>query len=228
MDTLKHIAGDALDSLLASFNMLWSKVYPILDDLALALIVLAIGLKVAGLVSDKIGLVVKKVKIGDLLDKLIFNQVAKLTGVKINANTVITVAVKWFLIATVLIAALDLANMTVVIDFFNQVLGYIPNIIVAVLIVLVGSLLAHLSASLVSAVTKKDNLTKIAKISVNALALIVALTHLATPIVASFGSFIGGLSLSKLQSDALFIGVLILVLLASKDSITKTVENLHK
>ncbi|MBI1857896.1 MAG: hypothetical protein HYR97_02100 [Candidatus Melainabacteria bacterium] len=228
MSTLIDIAGNALDSLYAGFKLLWSQIGPVLDDIALAVIVLALGLTVAGFISDKIGAVVKKIKVGDLLDKLIFAQVAKLTGVKIHATAVITVALRWFLIAIVLLAALDLAHMNVVINFFSDALAYVPNIIVAVLIVIMGSLLAHVAATLVSAVTKKDNLTRIAKIGVNALALIAALTHLATPVIASFGSFIGGLSLSKLQTDAVFIGVLVLVLLASKNAIIKTVENLHK
>lgn len=227
MDKLMNIFSNAWDSLFASFSLLWTKVAPVIPDILLALLVLAIGLTLANFISGRISIVVKAVKVGDLLDNIVFDPVSKLTGVKVNANNVITLSVKWFFIATVIIAALDLAKMSKVIDFFNQALGYLPNIIVAMLIVIVGSLVAGFASFLVSSITKKENLSKAAKTAVNAFALIAALGQLATPIVSSFNQFVGGLSLNSLQANALFIGVLVAVLLASKNGVTKLVDGLH-
>lgn len=228
MNSLKQILGVAVDSLQDSFNLVWSKIAPILPDLAIALVVLALGLTVASFVSDQIAKLVKKIKIGDLLDKIIFAPIAKLTGVKINATSVIAVSVKWFLLAIVLIAALDLAHMAPVVDFVNNAIAFLPNIFAAALVIIAGALVANLAAILVSAVSKKDALANIAKIAVNALALIVAIGYLATPVVGSASGVLAGLNLSKLQADALFIGVLILILLASKSAVSKIIDNLHK
>ena len=207
---------------------MWSIVAPVLPRLALVLAVLIIGLWVAGFISDNLEKIIKKTKAGDLLDKIIFSHITKLTGSKINTSSIVGTAIKWFLVAVVLLSALDLAHLSKVINFFNYAVGYFPNILFAVLIVLAGTLLANLAASLIRFVTKKDNLTAIAKVTINILAFISALSQLVPPIIASLSQLIGQLNLSHLQADVLFIGVLVLVLLASKNTVTKAVENLYK
>jgi hypothetical protein len=228
MNTLNGILKDALKSLDTGFDTLWSVVSPIVPDIVLALIVLAGGLAVAKIVSDKIGDILKWAKIGNFLDVAILVPLSKHTGIKVGAASLISEAIRWFLVAVVLIAALDLANMTRVINFFNQVLAYLPNILTAVLIVIVGSILANFVAKVVNLITKRDNLTATSKVAVNILAFISALGQLVTPLVASFSTFIGQLSLTSLQADILFIGVLLFVLLASKSTVTKAVESLYK
>ena len=91
---------------------------------------------------------------------------------------------------------------------------------------LVGSLIAKLASGIVGGITKDTNITRIARISVNAFALLAALTHLVTPLAASFNGFMGSLSLSGLQADAAFIGVLLVVLFANRNAVTKTVDSL--
>lgn len=228
MNTLNGILKDIWKSLDTGFDTLWSVISPIVPDIVLALIVLAVGLTVAKIVSDKIGDILKWAKIGNFLDVAILVPLSKHTGIKIGAAGLVSEAVRWFLIAVALIAALDLANMTKVINFFNQVLAYLPNILTAVLIVIVGSILADFVAKVVKLITKKDNLTATSKVAVNILAFISALGQLVTPLVASFSAFISQLSLTSLQADILFIGVLLFVLLASKATVTKAVESLYK
>ena len=227
MDIFKTITTDAWHSLHASFNLLWSKVAVILPSLLLVLIVLAVGLWIASFLTDKITTIVKKSKLDGLLDKIVA-PVSKITGAKINVSTVIGVSVKWFLIAVVLIAALDLADLNEVIDFFNQAIGYIPKIFVAALIILAGSLIASLAGAVVKLVSKSDGMTTTAKAAVNTLAFIAALSQIATPLIAALNQFVGKLSLSHLQADVLFIGLLVLILFASKNAVAKTVENLYK
>ena len=228
MKLLSGLLKDAWGSIDAGFDTLWSVIAPVIPNIVLALIVLAAGLTVASFVSDKIGLLLKKAKIGDFLDAIILIPLSKHTGIKIGATALVSEATKWFLVAVSLIAALDLAHMTKVISFFNQVLGYLPNILTAVLIVIVGSMLADFVGKIVKLLTKKDNLTATSKVAVNILAFISALGQLVTPIVASFSAFITQLSLSNLQADILFIGVLVFVLLASKSTVIKAVEGLYK
>ena len=226
MDILKVVTTDAVGSLQHSFNMLWSKLSPILLPLVLIVIFMSIGLWLANFISDKIGAIVKKSKLDVVLDR-IMAPVLKFTGTKVNSLGIILGSVRWFLIATVLIAALDLAGLGSVIDFFNQILAYLPNIFVSALILIAGSMLANLASAIVSTVSK-NGFSTTAKVAVNALALIAALSQLVTPIVGSLSQFIGHLNLPKLQADVLFVGVLVLALLASKNAVTKTVENLYK
>ena len=228
MDMLKEALSDAWGSLHASFDLLWSKLSPILFPIVLIVIFLGVGLWVAGFISDKVGALIKKSKIDSLVDKVI-HPISKLSGTKVSASGVISGTVKWFLIATVLIAALDLASLHSVIDFFNNTVKFLPNVLAAALIVIVGSMLGSLAAYIVDAVSKGEgNIANIAQAAVNTLAFIAALSLLVTPVMASFSQFTAGLNLSSLQADVFVIGVLLLILLASKNAITKTIEGLLK
>lgn len=226
MKFVNEILTSGWGSLHASFNLLWSKISPILLPLVLIVLFLSIGLLIVNFISDKFGAIVKKVKLDNALDRVIA-PVLKFTGTKLNLSSIVVESVRWFLIGTVLIAGLKLANLGSVIDFFNQALAYLPNIFASALILIVGSLIANLAAFIVGTVSK-GNFATTSKVAVNALALIAALSQLITPLIGSLSQFIGHLSLSKIQADVLFIGILVLALLASKNIVTKTVESLYK
>ena len=98
---------------------------------------------------------------------------------------------------------------------------------IAALIIIAGSMLSKLAAT-VAGFVSNNGFPNTAKVAVNALAMIAALSQLVTPIVGSLNHFIGGLNLSKLQADVLFIGIILLVLLASKNTVMKTVEGFYK
>lgn len=226
MTILKSLPVDVIGALQHSFNMLWAKISHLLLPIILIVVFLSIGLWVVNFVSDKIGILVKKSKVDDFLNKVIA-PVLEMTGTKINLSGVITESIRWFLIAVVLVAAFDMANLNSVIGFFNQILSYLPNVFVAALILIVGSLLANLAGFIVGMIMKGNFITT-AKVAVSVLAFIAALAKIVTPIIGSLSQFIGHLSLSKLQADVLFIGVLVLVVYASRNAVTKTVENLYK
>lgn len=226
MNILKSLVASASDSLSHSFNLLWSTVSPILLPLFFTLVFLGVGLLVANVISDKVGAIVKKTKIDALLDKILA-PVLKLTGTKISTGSVIASSIKWFLIAVVVIAGLDLADLDGVIAFLKQGANYLPNVFISALILIAGSLLANLAATIVGFVSRNGFPTA-AKVAVNTLAFIAALSQLVTPIIGSLSQFIGQLSLSKLQGDVLFIGILVIALVASRSAITKTVESLYK
>ena len=52
--------------------------------------------------------------------------------------------VKWFLVIVFLVASLEILGLSQVTDFLkNVVLGYLPNVIVAALILVVAAFIAH-------------------------------------------------------------------------------------
>ena len=168
-----------------------------------------------------------KGKIDDLLDKVILSHFSKLAGVKVSASGLIGETIHWFLTAIVLIAVLNLAHLSSVVDFLRQVIGYIPHAIIAALIVAVGSVVANFAAYAAKFITKSENWLTTVRLAINLFALVAALGHLITPLAASINHFLGQLSLSGTQGNALFICVLVIILLASKNVITKAVEKLY-
>ena len=227
MNVLHGILASILSNLHTSFKLVWSVISPILLPLITVVIVLVLGLWIAGFLGGKIGVVIKKVKVDEVLDKIILSHFSKLAGVKVSASGLIGEAIHWFLTAIVLIAVLNLAHMANVVDFFKQALGYLPHVVVAALIVAVGAVLADFVAYILKFVTKSKNWIVTASLAVNVFALIAALGHLITPLAGSVTKLLGQLGLSGTQGNALFIGVLVLILLASKNVVTKTIEKLY-
>lgn len=226
MNILKGISTNAVDSISHSFNLLWAIMSPMLLPLVCVLVFLALGLWIAEFLSDKLGSLVKKSNVDNFIDKVLA-PVLEITGTKINTANVINGTIKWFLVGMVLIAALEIADLDGVILFCKQIVHYLPAVFSAALIILAGSMLANLAATIVGFVSK-GNFPTTVRVAVNALALITALSLVVTPIVGALSKFIGQLTLSRMQSDVLFIGLIILALLASKNAVTKTVENWYK
>ncbi|OGI10631.1 MAG: hypothetical protein A3I68_07010 [Candidatus Melainabacteria bacterium RIFCSPLOWO2_02_FULL_35_15] len=227
MNVVHGIFASVWNNLQISFKLVWSVVSPYLLPLVTVIIVLVAGLWIAGFIGDKIGVVIKKGKIDDLLDKVILSHFSKLAGVKVSASGLIGETIHWFLTAIVLIAVLNLAHLSSVVDFLRQVIGYIPHAIIAALIVAVGSVVANFAAYAAKFITKSENWLTTVRLAINLFALVAALGHLITPLAASINHFLGQLSLSGTQGNALFIGVLVIILLASKNVITKAVEKLY-
>ena len=227
MNALHGILTGVWSNLQASFKLVWSAVSPVLLPLVTVIILLVAGLWIASFIGDKITVLVKKGKIDDGLDKVLFSHFSKLTGVKISASDLIGEAVHWFLSAVVLIAALNFVHLSSVVDFLRQALGYVPHAMVAALIVAVGTVVADFAAYVAKFITKSDNWLTTVRLAINLFALVAALGHLITPLAGSITKFLGQLSLSGTQGNALFIGVLVLMLLASKNVITKTIEKLY-
>ncbi len=227
MNALHGILTSVWSNLQASFKLVWSVVSPVLLPLLAVIILLVAGLWVAGFIGDKIAVLVKKGKIDDGLDKVLFSHFSKLAGVKINASDLIGTAVHWFLTAVVLIAALNFVHLSGVVDFLKQALGYVPHAIVGALIIAVGTVVADFAVYVVKFITKSENWQTTVRLAVNLFAIVAALGHLITPLAGSITEFLGQLGLSGTQGNALFIGVLVLILLASKNVVTKTVEKLY-
>ncbi len=227
MNVLHGILASVWNNLQASFKLVWSVISPHLLPLVIVIILLIAGLWIAGFIGDKIGVVIKKGKLDDLLDKVILSHFSKLAGVKVSASGLIGEAVHWFLTAIVLIAALNFVHLSSVVDFLKQALGYVPHAIVGALIIAVGTVVADFAAYLVKFVSKSDNWITTVRLAVNLFALVAALGHLITPLAGSITEFLRQLGLSASQGNALFIGVLVLILLASKNVVTKTVEKLY-
>ena len=227
MNALHGILTSVWNNLQASFKLVWSVLSPALLPLLTVIILLVVGLWIAGFIGDKIGIIIKKGKIDDGLDKVLFSHFSKLVGVKVSASGLLGSAVHWFLTAVVLIAALNFVHLSSVVDFLRQALGYVPHAIVGALIIAVGTVVADFAVYVVKFVTKSENWLTTVRLAVNLFAIVAALGHLITPLAGSINQFVGHLGLSGSHGNALFIGGLVLILLASKNVVTKAIEKLY-
>ncbi|MBI2477012.1 hypothetical protein HYV72_02450 [Candidatus Uhrbacteria bacterium] len=132
---------DALSIVQTTFQDLWLQVIVFLPVLLGAVVVFIVGLIIAWALRVVVEKIVRALRIDDLMEKVRVREVFKKAGLDLRVAELLGWIVKWFIIIVFLIAAADILGWTQITSFLNEVVAYIPNAIVAVIILLVGIVL---------------------------------------------------------------------------------------
>jgi hypothetical protein len=140
-----------LDVFVASLTSFWTQLAGFVPQLLAALLLLFVGWILANLARTG---VVK------LLDLLRFNSLAEKTGIEaflkqghlnISLGGIIANLVYWVIIFIVIVTVANSLGLHMVAALFNKIVLYIPNLIVAILVLVFGILMARLINRLVFA-----------------------------------------------------------------------------
>ena len=103
-----------------------------------AILILLIGWLIAKLVKRIFVKFMKLVKLNWLTEKSGIEKFLKEGGVKITAVDLLGSLVYWIIMLIVIMSTLNTLQLTSAKELFNQIILYIPNIIVSILILLLG------------------------------------------------------------------------------------------
>lgn len=149
--------GQVFLGVLQSF---WLGLYSFLPSVILAIILFIIGVVIAGFVGKALAHVINLTKVNALLDRTALKEMVNKAGFHLNIGGLVGWLIKWLLILAFLVGALNLLGLSDVNVFLQQiVLFYLPRVIVAVLIVVVGSVLAEAAAKAVTGSAKVANVS---------------------------------------------------------------------
>jgi len=127
-----------------SFQDLWSGVIGFLPELVIALIIFIIGWLVGALFGRAVAQIVRSLKVDDALKGAGLETAVNRAGYRMDIGKFIGGLIKWFIIIVFLVAALDVLGLSQVNIFLQQVvLLFLPQVFVAVLILLVSAVLAE-------------------------------------------------------------------------------------
>lgn len=139
------------DVLTQSFQSLWVNVISYLPAIFVAIIIFLAGWVTGAVLGEWISKLIKAIKIDKFLSHLGINEVVEKAGYHLNSGAFLGGLVKWFIILAFLIASVDVLGLTQVNIFLQQVISYIPSIIVAALILIIGAFFADFLGRLVVA-----------------------------------------------------------------------------
>ncbi len=134
-----------------SLQNLWVSVISFLPSLIGALIIIIVGLIVASGLRLMIERLISAIRIDSLLRRIGLEPYFERAGLKINSGKFLGLLVYWFLVIVFVLAATDVLGLWGISIFLRDVISYIPNIIVAVLIMLAAVILGNFLRSLVKA-----------------------------------------------------------------------------
>lgn len=128
---------------------LWIRFINFVPLLIGALLVLLVGWFVAVALGKFIAQILRTIRLDQALESAGLSNALEKANVKGTASGFLGGLVKWFLIIVFLMAAADILRLEQIGDFLNQVLAYIPQLVIAVIILLAGALLSKFVASVV-------------------------------------------------------------------------------
>ena len=140
-----------LDVVVGSLQNLYQLVIGFIPQLIGALVVLLVGLIVASGLERLVERVIFYLKVDQLLNKLGVGAYLQRANLQLNAGYFLGRIVYWFMVVAFLLAASDILGFSALSDFLRDVLTYIPNVLIAALILLASVVVANFLRGLVVA-----------------------------------------------------------------------------
>jgi hypothetical protein len=127
-----------------SLQGIWFGIASFVPTLIIALIIFVIGWVLAALVEKLVEHLFKVIKVDDALRSAGVQSVVERSGHKLNSGRFIGTLVRWFIIVVFLIASFDVLGLNQVNSFLKDVvLSYLPQVIVAVLVLMISVVIAE-------------------------------------------------------------------------------------
>lgn len=173
------------DVLSQSFQNLFYELASFVPDLIVAIVIFIVGWLVGAGLSRVVAQVVDSLRIDQALKPTGIERVLSRAGFQLSSGRFLGFLVKWFFIIVFLVASLEVLGLTTV-NFFikDVVLGYLPMVIVAVLVLLVAAVVAEAAERVITGSAKAASLHaagflgKVARYAIWIFAILTALDQL--------------------------------------------------
>lgn len=202
MDSQVSSWGASLMASLTSAMSLFFAAIPRVIGFALIIIV---GWIVAALLAKAIALLLRKAHFNQLAERSGFADFVGKTGADTDSSGMIAAIAKWFVRLIVLVVAFDALGLPAVSEVLRDLLLWLPNLAVALVVLVIGGLAANAVSKLVRGATAEaeldnpDFLAKLASGAVWTFTVVVAVNQIgiATALVNTlFMAVVGSLALA--------------------------------
>jgi hypothetical protein len=113
------------------------------------LIILLVGWLIATAISKALTFLLRKIGFDRLGDRIGLTRLEQRMGVHMDAAGILGKVVYWFLFLVFLVPAADALGVPAVSNVLNQLVAYIPNVFVAILVLFLGALAAIVVADII-------------------------------------------------------------------------------
>ncbi len=169
------------------------------------IVILIIGWIIAALIGAGVAAILRAVRFNQLGERSGLSTFIRDMGIKTDPSGALAERAKWFVRLIVLVVAFDELGLPAVSQIFNQILAWIPNLVVALVVLVIGGLIANFVSDLVrgstavSGLGNSNLLATVARYAIWAFAIIVALNQIgiATALVDTlFIAVVGAIALA--------------------------------
>lgn len=201
MSLIRDWGEATLTSLATAMALFFSAIPKILGFV----VILIVGWVVASLVASAISAVLRGVHFNTLAQRSGFAGFVANMGVQTDSSGFIALVGKWFVRLIALVVAFDALGLPAVSDVLRQLLLWLPNLVVGLVVLVIGGLVANALANLVRGATTQGGfenpelLANIARVAVWAFAIVVAVNQIgvaSTLVNTLFMAVVGAVALA--------------------------------
>ena len=188
-------------SLMGAFAMMFSAIPRIIGFI----IIVLIGWLVASLVAKAVTAVLHAIKFNEVAERIGIADFVRKMGDRADSSMLVAMLVKWLIRIAVLLVAFDVLGLPGVSDVLRQLLLWIPNLVVALVVLVIGGIGARALGNVVRGASTEagfqnpDTLANVARTGMWVFAIIVAVNQVgiaANLINTMFMGAIGAISLA--------------------------------
>lgn len=168
-----------------SFQELWFGIIGFVPNIIVAIVIFVVGWVVGVLLGRVVAQLVHSLRIDNALKSANVEEVLRRAGFRLDSGRFLGELVKWFVIVVFLVATLDVLGLSQVNAFLqNVILAYLPQVIAAALILLIGAVIADALRKLVIGAAKAAEIESagllggLAKWSIWIFSILIALSQL--------------------------------------------------
>lgn len=167
-----------------AWNTFSAKIMAFLPGLIGAIIIFVVGLIIAKIIKVAVVKLLRLIRFDTATEKTGVNDFLKKGSILKTPSEIIGTLIYWFIMILVLVASLDALGLPIVSDILNDIFLYIPNVVAAIIVLILGILFGNLLSSIVRTAASNagfstpDGLGKIALYAVIFFSVSVALIQL--------------------------------------------------
>jgi hypothetical protein len=126
----------------------------------LVLVILLIGWLISKLIKTVVTRGLRIVKLDVLSDRIELDKVLEKGGIKYSLSELIGVICYWLALLVTFMVALNSIGLTIAAELLNQIVLYIPNVIAAIFILILGMFVATMLKNIVQAAANNAGLSQ--------------------------------------------------------------------
>ncbi|MFH0913314.1 MAG: hypothetical protein V1884_03430 [Candidatus Omnitrophota bacterium] len=135
--------------LLEPAKILLTQIGQFLINVLLVIVILIIGWIISKFIKALVTKLLRAVKLDELSDRIELDNILAKGGINYSLSELMGVICYWLALLVTFVVAINAIGLTVAADLLNKVVMYIPNIIVAIFILILGMFLATLLSNIV-------------------------------------------------------------------------------
>lgn len=132
-----------LDVFVASFTSFWSELARFIPQILVAVVLLFIGWLLAKLARTGIMRLLNLLKFDRVTERSGLEAFLKQADLDVSVSSILGNLIYWLIILVMIVTVANSLGLHMVADLFNKVVLYIPNVIVAILVLVFGTILAR-------------------------------------------------------------------------------------